>query len=640
MSIIGFSLCTKTLCGIAAAVLFLHVNLFAQENKTILLEEVEITSSRLKNFSAGLRVIHIDSAELDKMQHKDLGELLFSKGDLNIRSYGPGSLSTISLRGTSSNHTAVYWNGIKLNLPNIGMADLAMVPLGFVESISIQKGGASSLFGSGNIGGSIIMGNKPVFGQKKSLNVFLSAASFANYAAVLNLAFSSKKYYSRTGLHYHFAENNFEYENYVKWQHPLESLSNAAYVQKDFFHHSAFKFNASHFFEVLWWGQDYFREIPPSLTMQKSLANQKDLNSRTVLRYTGFGEKIHWHAKAAHLYYDEIYKDPISSLYSNIRTVSYTGGLEIGKYLKQARVSLGMEALATHAFISSYGDPKLQQSVSWYLFIVHKLLKDKWLLSFNIREEFSEGYKAEWAPVVGIEGSINKHFRLLFNVSQNYRIPTLNDRFWVPGGNSDLEPEKSFNQEINLEYRNTAAAKKLHIHSGLGIFNSIIENWIQWIPAGSYWSPENIKEVWSRGIEARFGCAYTFITWRMSGNISYQKVYSTNESKSSDLDQSFQKQLVFIPEDQYSIALKVNYRKWEVSFRQLYNSKRFVTTDNNIFLDSFHLTDISLDRMLDWKKGKLIVSLSLKNIFNETYELYQYRPMPGRSIECIINLKF
>ena len=36
------------------------------------------------------------------------------------------------------------------------------------------------------------------------------------------------------------------------------------------------------------------------------------------------------------------------------------------------------------------------------------------------------------------------------NFSRNFRAPTLNERYWQPGGNPDLEPEESYNIEAGI----------------------------------------------------------------------------------------------------------------------------------------------------------------------------------------------
>ncbi|MDZ7776138.1 MAG: TonB-dependent receptor [Bacteroidales bacterium] len=90
------------------------------------------------------------------------------------------------------------------------------------------------------------------------------------------------------------------------------------------------------------------------------------------------------------------------------------------------------------------------------------------------------------------------------NVSRNYRLPTLNDLYWQPGGDPELLPERGFTLETGLKY---LSQKRNGWHGGAEItwFRNDISNWIAWQPDGimSYWTPKNITEVLSQGIEAQ-----------------------------------------------------------------------------------------------------------------------------------------
>ena len=48
---------------------------------------------------------------------ENLADILSKETPIYIKSYGPGSLSTISIRGAGASHTQLYWNGIAINPP-------------------------------------------------------------------------------------------------------------------------------------------------------------------------------------------------------------------------------------------------------------------------------------------------------------------------------------------------------------------------------------------------------------------------------------------------------------------------------------------------------------------------------------------
>lgn len=66
---------------------------------------------------------------------------------------GKGSVSSLSARGTESNHTTFFLDGRRMN-PGFGnQYDLAFLSLSNLESVEIQKGASSVNYGSSGIGG-------------------------------------------------------------------------------------------------------------------------------------------------------------------------------------------------------------------------------------------------------------------------------------------------------------------------------------------------------------------------------------------------------------------------------------------------------------------------------------------------------
>ena len=96
---------------------------------------------------------------------------------------------------------------------------------------------------------------------------------------------------------------------------------------------------------------------------------------------------------------------------------------------------------------------------------------------------------------------MKSHLGLIFapKASKDFRIPTINDRFWSPGGVENLLPESGFSQEIGAKlHKNTT---QFTSSFDATLFNRNIDNWILWLPNAGYWSPRNILLVWSRGME-------------------------------------------------------------------------------------------------------------------------------------------
>ena len=90
-----------------------------------------------------------------QVPHRHAGRCAGARTALYLKNYGPGQLSSITLRGTSARHTAVLWNGFNINLPSLGEADFSLLPVSGTTQIEIQPGPAGATYGNGAVGGTV-----------------------------------------------------------------------------------------------------------------------------------------------------------------------------------------------------------------------------------------------------------------------------------------------------------------------------------------------------------------------------------------------------------------------------------------------------------------------------------------------------
>ena len=181
-------------------------------------------------------------------------------------------LASSSIRGMNASQTAVLWNGFNLSSAMNGMQDLALLPVNFVNRVKVQYGGAGALWGSGAIGGSIHLNNKPEFNKGITLGRTLSWGSFRDIQDGVTLEISKNKFISSTKFFQHQAQNNYAYTNIGKYGKPVEQLQNAQMEQRGILHENYLKLSESQNVSVRLWLQNNSRHIPASMTSNPSKA--------------------------------------------------------------------------------------------------------------------------------------------------------------------------------------------------------------------------------------------------------------------------------------------------------------------------------------------------------------------------------
>lgn len=598
----------------------------APPDTTLTLESVTIRSIRISQFARGQSFQTLDSLTRRDNPSGSLTELLQGIGTAYVRNYGQGTLATLSMRGSSANHAGLIWNGVRLSPPNIGYVDLSLIQGNFFQDITMLFGGASPMFGSGSIGGGVHLNNRPVFQPSASLDLGLSAGSFGTFSAEGAATVSGKTLYSHTAFSLMATQNDFSYENYSGER---EKLAHAAIFKAGAIQDIAFQLPGDQYIMASGWFQYAEREIPPTLTESVSEAEQLDRSWRTMLLWKDFNPRNTLEARLA--YFNEFtrYSDPIPEIYSDIQSQSVIAAFESAWELtNHAAVFAGAQYSYEYADLDFYNQPEDQQNIAIYASFRYYIPKIRWQVSLNGRQEMLTGYSPPFLFSIGAEGKLWKILSGRLSFSRNFRAPTLNERYWQPGGNPGLEPEKSWNLEGGLfaEYHPGDHRYFLQVTA----FNSRVDDWILWLPGSSYWSVENAQEVWSRGFEINGTQqlqAGKFIV-HLAGSYSFTR--STNEKKLFDLDASYQKQLIYTPAHRFLLKPGLEFRGYRLALRGTFTGKIYTTKDNQHSLPGFFLLDAVVAKTLSVsKKYPLTFQLNLNNILNEDYQVVPYRPMPG-----------
>lgn len=141
----------------------------AQANADLSLPDTVITASRVEQprAASAAAVTVFTRDDIERLQPADVPALLQRVPGLHIsRTGGPGSLTGLFLRGTTSAQTLVLVDGQRISGSSSGIASLELLNIQHIERIEVVRGGRSALYGSDAIGGVIQIFTRGAHGDR------------------------------------------------------------------------------------------------------------------------------------------------------------------------------------------------------------------------------------------------------------------------------------------------------------------------------------------------------------------------------------------------------------------------------------------------------------------------------------------
>jgi iron complex outermembrane receptor protein len=243
-----------------------------------------------------------------------------------------------------------------------------------------------------------------------------------------------------------------------------------------------------------------------------------------------------------------------------------------------------------------------------------------------------------FVPSLSVRARLLPWLQLHGQAGRTFRLPTFNDRYWSPGGQPGLRPEQGWHQELGLrgEWQQGDWQGQLH----LSAFSQQIDNWILWRPGPSYWFPENLRTVWSRGLETGAKLAAQAGDWQGQLRLAYTYTRATITATEGARDQSRGKQLIYTPEHQGRLALQGQWRAFSLHYTHAFTGYRYTTSDNSAFLPGYDLGSVYLQHRWQRPRWQLRGSLRCDNLWGRDYEVLAARPMPRQVLSLGLDVVF
>ena len=599
------------------------------------LHEVKVTDklpnhstndSKVNLYSPGEKVQTIDSITLQQYQLQTIANLLTQQASVFVKTYSFNSLATLNFRGASAAQSQVLWNGIPIQNAALGISDVSLLHTMLIDKVNIVYGSSSAMWGSGNVGGALLIENNPpkfTTQPTTSFNLLAGMGSYGQYQIGLQTTYSNKRLYMSARLFGQKAMNDFTYTNNGKEQ----QLSNSQLSGGAGLLNIAYKLNNINILNFYGWYQEDNRQVPPALFEISSVKNEKDKSIRFLMDWQRKTEHNKWYVKAAYMNDAMQYTDANIKLYSTNTTQQvYT---EAGCEHEFNNKSKLLFFTPIHLSWMRLTDTttKQQTKVALAAAYLHTYLNNKLKTSFNIRIENIDNHIVELYGV-NTSFSITHYLSIRGNVQKTYRIPTLNELYYVPGGNDSLKPEQGWNGDFGYLLK-TKINRHIMFSHDASFFSSMIYNWIIWY-GGSIWTPHNIASVFSRGMETENKLVWQISNksqWHLGLNTSY--ILATTETSHLANDGSISKQLPYSPRYSGQLNLGFAYRQLYFNYNHTYTGYRFITTDESEYLPDYNIGNLQLMYSTQIHHYPIQFNLQCNNIWNTSYQIIASRPMPS-----------
>ncbi len=595
---------------------------FGQRDSLIVLDEVVLSDAKLLHFSKGTKIRVLN----DSIQQKggaSLTDLLRYNSSIYFKENGYGMVSSASFRGTNAQQTAVVWNGININSQLTGQTDFNTLIPGNYDNVVVRSGGGSVQYGSGAVGGAILLNDDFKFNESWKNNFITSYGSYNTSKLAFNTSLGKEK------ISFHFGINHLASENDYKYLGTNRRNENGAYDHMNLNANVGFILSETQILKVYHNTFIGDRDFSGTLTAPAD-ENYKDINHRSLVELGSFNERKVARLKVGHLYERYRYfpnkqREEFSFGQANTFLANYDYKYQLNK--------ITLNGIIDFSSIRAKGTSieNADRNFMAGTFMFSHELSDRLNYGVNLRKEAVSDFDSPFLFSLNSSYEVAKNYTLDISASKNHRVPTFNDLYWKgagASGNLEVMPESSWQLELgqSLKGKNYALSAN--------VYTITTDNLIQWRPNDQgIWMAMNVQDVSQYGFELGFD-------WKKkweNQNVAWESEYSYTRST----DNTTNNQLLYVPEHLIRSNLAYQYKKLVAFYQLLYNGSVYTTTDNSDSLAGYVVANMGLDyHFPKIAKINFIFGLKVNNIFNKNYQNVAYRPMPNRNFQLQLITKF
>ncbi|WP_018872839.1 TonB-dependent receptor domain-containing protein [Thioalkalivibrio sp. ALJ16] len=479
------------------------------------LDTVQVTATRMAQTvdETLSSVTIIDREEIERLQPQQFTDLLEGRAGIETSQNSAfGKNTSVFTRGTSSDHTLLLIDGVRVGSATSGGASWQFLPPEEIERVEIVRGPRTSIYGSDAIGGVVQVFTREGRKGPPKVNAFVGGGSFNTQETGVGVAGGTES------TNYSFSLSHFATDG-------INVQDDVGDDDRDGYDNTSLAGKLSHRFDS---GVELFGNI-----LYSEGRSEYDADESDPVTFANLGPYDRAYTDFVHAALQVGIRIPVTRLWDTEIAVGQSrdesgdvteGGVHGGSAdrfdTRRDQLTWRNDARLgdrTHlvAGIDAYEDrvdgTTAYAEDSRYNVGVYSVLRTTvgaHDLEGSLRYDENEQFGSKTTGQIAWGTQLSDDLRLRASYGTAFKAPTFNDLYFPGFGNADLQPEDSRTVEFGGRYSLGS------YYADVAVFRTELDQMISFDPVAS--RPENIDEARIQGVELEGGYATSEWVWRAS----------------------------------------------------------------------------------------------------------------------------
>lgn len=613
-------------------------------DSVVVMGEIVVMDSMRAFGDAPFRVRRLEARPGAAAAGSSVADLLAGTSVIDIRRAGYTGVATASIRGGGATGTPIILDGFRLADPQTGVVDLSMIPLSVVRDIRLVHGPSGH---TNALGGTVVLRSKRPADVANAASVV--AGAYGHRALSMSAGGRQGGFEGSVAAVTSRDDGDFSYRN------------TAAFPARREVRHGAGRQTASVSLtggtsipggsvRAVTWFSDAIRGVPGPANAPGSGAVLRDRLVRAQLGVRSRINSVRWDAGFSTTRSGRDYRRPTEGIRSFDGSVTSVRAGGTGFFGRRWFVEVGAGLSREAARIGG----SIRRDV---IDILTRVTRSSDRASLEAGLELtgarSPGGEAggeaggrigpldlpenglrsgpQILPSAGFRVDLASGFEARFSAARSFRRPTLNERYWVPGGNPDLQAERGWMVDAGLAADHSLL--DVEWSADAGVYAGRIADRIIWQPALAgaavrVWRPVNIGRVDLRGGEAGLEGLFDALSgiWTLSVNASRTETLDRTNPDA----RSWGRQIRYVPTASAATTIEYMRGGWSVHLGSRWTGRRYTASDESLYLSPYRVTSFHVGRRVRTNDVSIRFGIAIENLENASYEVMRLYPMPPR----------